>query len=71
MFGLKLNKIWIIFTRLKLWFAVARHNFKRVKNLKKNSLSATNYNTSFQYRNKKRFVNVKSVSDQRELKQIG
>ena len=34
MFGLKLNKIiWLIFTHLKLWVAVARHNFKWVKNL--------------------------------------
>ena len=30
MFCLTLNK-WLIFTDLKLWVAVARHNFKRVK----------------------------------------
>ena len=31
MFGIKLNKYDIIFTHLKLWVAVARHNFKWVK----------------------------------------
>ena len=31
MFRLKLNTIWTIFTHLKLWVAVARHNFKYVK----------------------------------------
>ena len=25
------QQIWVIFTRLKLWVAVATHNFKRVK----------------------------------------
>ena len=29
------EQIWVIFTRLKLWIAVARHNFKRVKIKKK------------------------------------
>ena len=27
----QLEQIWVIFTHLKLWIAVARHNFKRVK----------------------------------------
>ena len=31
MFRLQLKKIWIIFSHLKLRFAVAKHNFKRVK----------------------------------------
>ena len=28
MFGLKLKQIWVFFTYLKLWVAVAMHNFK-------------------------------------------
>ena len=28
---LKIKKIWVIFTHLKLWVAAARHNFKLVK----------------------------------------
>ena len=31
MFTLKLNNYRVIFTHLKLWVAVARHNFKWVK----------------------------------------
>ena len=31
MFGIELLQILVIFTHLKLWVAVARHNFKWVK----------------------------------------
>ena len=31
MVGTQIKQIWIIFTHLKLWVAVARHNFKWVK----------------------------------------
>ena len=29
----QIKQIWLIFTRLKLWIAVARHNIKRGGNL--------------------------------------
>ena len=31
MFGLKIKQMWAIFSHLKLWVAVARHNFKWVE----------------------------------------
>ena len=31
MIGLKFEQIWVIFTHLKMWVAVANHNFKWVK----------------------------------------
>ena len=33
-FGIKLNKLCVIFSDLKLWVAVARHNFNKGENLK-------------------------------------